>query len=271
MDYYKTLGVERNASPEEIKKAYRKLAGQHHPDKGGDTAKFQKIQEAYENLSDPQKRQQHDNPNPFGGGNPFGQHGGMNFGFPGGFQFHTQGFNVDDMFAQMFGQQPRGQQSFRTTLWVTLEQVYNGDEQVIQFQTPGMPAQTVKIQIPKGIANGGTLRYDNLVPNCVLLVEFRIHPHAKFERVGDNLQSVHEISILDLIVGTRFKFMTISGKLREVIVNPKTQPGQVLKILGEGMPIHNRMDYGDQLILIKPIMPAIIDQRIIDAIGQSKI
>lgn len=263
MDYYKTLGVERNASPEEIKKAYRKMAAQHHPDKGGDTATFQKIQEAYENLSDPQKRQQHDNPNPFGhGGNPFG------FG-PGGFQFHTQTFNMDDIFGQMFGQQ-RGHQSFRTTLWVTLEQVYKGEDQVIQFQAPGQQPQTVKIQIPKGIIDGGTLRYDNLVPNCVLLVEFRIHPHSKFERHGNNLQASQEISVLDLIVGTTFKFTTISGKTLDVTVKPKTQPGQLLKITGEGMPIHNRTGFGDQLILIKPIIPAIIDQTIVDAILKSQ-
>ena len=62
---YETLGVPKGASDEEIKRAYRKLAGQHHPDKGGDTARFQEIQSAYETLTDPVKRQQHDNPNPF--------------------------------------------------------------------------------------------------------------------------------------------------------------------------------------------------------------
>ena len=75
MEHYQTLGVDRNASPDDIKKAYRRLAGQHHPDKGGDTATFQKIQQAYETLSDPQKKQEYDNPNPFGGmpggGGPF--------------------------------------------------------------------------------------------------------------------------------------------------------------------------------------------------------
>ena len=72
MDYYETLGVNHTTQPDEIKKAYRKLASQHHPDKGGDTKKFQDIQKAYEVLSDPQKKHEYDNPNPFGGQNPFG-------------------------------------------------------------------------------------------------------------------------------------------------------------------------------------------------------
>ena len=80
---YETLGVPKGASEEEIKKAYRKLASQHHPDKGGNTAKFQEIQSAYETLTDPQKRAEHDNPNPFKG-HHFEQG-------PGGFHFHFGG------------------------------------------------------------------------------------------------------------------------------------------------------------------------------------
>ena len=74
MDYYKILGVDRNATPDEIKKAYRKMAAKHHPDRGGSTEEFQKIEEAYRNLSDPQLKFQHDNPNPFSGapGDPDG-------------------------------------------------------------------------------------------------------------------------------------------------------------------------------------------------------
>jgi DnaJ-class molecular chaperone len=77
MDHYSTLGVDRNASPEDIKRAYRKLASQHHPDKGGDKTRFQDIQVAYDTLSNPDKRSQYDNPMPQG----FHQHGGMPPGF----------------------------------------------------------------------------------------------------------------------------------------------------------------------------------------------
>ena len=96
---YETLGVPKGASDEEIKRAYRKLAAKHHPDRGGDTAKFQEIQSAYETLSDPQKRHQHDNPNPFGQGFQ---------GHPNGFEFHFGGGGPEDLFAQFFQGFPGG-------------------------------------------------------------------------------------------------------------------------------------------------------------------
>jgi DnaJ-class molecular chaperone len=125
-DYYSTLGVGKNADADEIKKAYRKLAGKHHPDKGGDTATFQKIEEAYRILSDPNKRQQYDNP--IMQGNPFQ-------GFPGGgFQFNMNGFNMDEMFGQMFRQhnQHHHQNTYRTSYWISLEQAYKGGEEMLK-------------------------------------------------------------------------------------------------------------------------------------------
>jgi molecular chaperone DnaJ len=259
-DHYATLGVAKNATPEEIKKAYRRLAAIHHPDKGGDTAEFQKVQAAYETLSDPQKKQQHDNPN------PFGNQGGPG-GFPGGFQFHN-GFDMNDIFSQMFGSGFRQPQkpSYRTTIWVTLEQVYSGGEQTLQFNNNGQ-ASVVKIQIPKGVENGQTMRYDNLVDG-VLIAEFRVHPHQKFQREGPNLYSEESISILDLIVGTSFNFTTISGKTLSVTVKPQSHPGSILRIQGEGLPMNN--DFGDQMIVLKPVMPAIISDAIIDSINQHR-
>ncbi len=273
-DHYQTLGVAKNATPDEIKKAYRRLAAIHHPDKGGDTAEFQKVQAAYETLSDPQKKQQYDNPNPFGGGNPFGGPGGFHFDFggPGGFSFQHGGIDINDLFGGMFGHGGRHHgrgphTSYKTTVHVTLEQIYNGDEQTLNINGPSGP-QTIKINIPKGIDNGATLRYENIIPNAILLVEFRVHPHAKYERDGMNLFSIHEINILELIIGTTLKFRTLSGKELDVDVPPRTQPGTKLRIAGEGMPYQNAK--GDQYILLKPFIPDIIDIRIIDAIKQFK-
>jgi DnaJ-class molecular chaperone len=264
-DYYQTLGVAKNATPDDIKKAYRRMAGIHHPDKGGDTAQFQKIQEAYETLSNPEKKQQYDNPNPFGGGGPQFHNMG---GFPGGFQFNMNGFDMHDIFGQMFGHHQRPQMpSYRTTVHVHLDQAYTGGEQILQFHTV-QGQQMIKINIPKGVQDGSTIRYDNLIRDGILLVEFRIHPHPRFERDGHNLYSVHDISVLDLIVGSKFKFNTISGKSLEVTVPPKTQPGSKLRLSKEGMPINN--DYGDQFILLKPFIPDMIDSAITDSILQSK-
>lgn len=266
MDHYQTLGVAKTATPDEIKKAYRKLASKHHPDKGGDTATFQKIQVAYDTLSDPQKRQAYDNPQP-----QFQQ--GQD-GFP-GFSFHFgQGAPFQDifeMFRQQHGQQAqqRRPQVFRTSVVVSLEQVYNGDEHIIQLQTPKQ-THTVRINIPKGVHDGGQVRLDNVVDDASLLVEFRIHNHLKYDRHGNDLVCNHPISVLDLIVGTSFEFTTISGKTLEVTVKPKTQPHMQLKIAGHGMPINGTSAYGDQIILLKPFIPDTIDARIIDSITQSK-
>jgi DnaJ-class molecular chaperone len=267
MDYYKTLGVNRNASPDEIKKAYRRLAGQHHPDKGGDTATFQKIQQAYETLSDPEKKNQYDNPNPFGGGMPGG---GFHHGFPGGFQFNST-FDINDIVGQMFGGGSRHvfQQQYRTTIWVSLEQVYHGGEQILQMQGPN-GSNTIKIDIPKGVENGAQLRYDNLITNGILLIEFRVHPHKLYDRVGQHLQSAKRISVLDLIIGTDFEFTTISGKTFTVQVKPGTQPDSTLRISGQGLPYMNEQGNGDQLILIKPYIPDKIDKQITDSILRSR-
>lgn len=263
MDHYTTLGVSREATPDEIKKAYRKLASQHHPDKGGDTVMFQKIEEAYRTLSDPNLKEQYDNPMSNMGG------------FPGGFHFTSDQFNVHSIFEQMFGQngfnRPNrpSKQVFRTVLFVTLEDVYYGKTKMLKIQTQN-GTQVINIDVPRGIPDHGQIKYDNLIDNAILLVEFKISPHLRFERRGNDLLCNHQISVLDLIVGTTFEFTTLSGKTLEVNVVPKTQPYLQLKVPGHGMPIYGTNSYGDQIILLKPYMPSTIDQDITDSILRSK-
>jgi len=263
MEHYQTLGVAKTATPDEIKKAYRKLASQHHPDKGGDTAMFQKIQIAYDTLSDPAKRQQYDNPmtQRFGGGQP------------GGFHFNMNGFNMDDIFGQMFRQQNQKQAQrnnvFRTTFWINLEQVYSGGEEVLKLQTP-TGLHMVRVHVPKGIPDGGQVKYEKVIETNDLIVEYRIHNHLKYERRMNDLYCNHSISVLDLIVGASFEFTTISGKTLEVTVPPKTQPFMHLKLAGHGLPMHDTSAYGDQIILLKSYIPDMIDSRITDSILLSK-
>jgi DnaJ-class molecular chaperone len=263
MDHYTTLGVAKNAAPDEIKKAYRKLASQHHPDKGGDKAKFQDIQAAYDTLSDPNKRQQYDNPAPQG----FHTQGGVPPGFE---HIFGQMFGGGSPFGDMFGQQRRNQpQTFRTTVGITLEQAYNGGEQILKLQTP-TNVHAVTIQIPKGINNGNQMRIDNVIDGASLIVDFRVEPHLKYDRQGNDLLCNQQISVLDLIVGTSFEFTTLSGKTLEVTVKPKTQPYMQLKLAGQGMPILNSTAYGDQIILFKPFIPDIIDEQIVNSIAAYK-
>ena len=264
MDHYSTLGVSKTATPDEIKKAYRKLASQHHPDKGGDKAKFQDIQVAYDTLSDTNKRQQYDNPAPQG----FHQPGGMPQGFEHIFGQMFGGGNPFNPFGQQ-RQQPQ-QQVFRTAVGITLEQAYNGAEQLLKLQTP-TNVHAVTIQIPKGIQNGNQMRIDNVLDSASLIVDFRVEPHLKYDRQGNDLVCNHSISVLDLIIGTSFEFTTLSGKTLEVTVKPRTQPYIQLKLASQGMPIYNTSGYGDQIILLKPFIPDIIDEAVINSISQQKL
>ena len=264
MDHYSTLGVGKNATPDDIKKAYRKLASKHHPDKGGDTATFQKIQTAYDTLVDPNKRQQYENPMPQG----FPQQGGMPPGFENIFSQMFGGGNPFDPFAQ-HRQQPQ-HQVFRTTINISLEQAYYGGEQILKLQTP-TNVHAITIQIPKGIQNGNQMRIDKVMDGASLVVDFKVENHLKYDRQGNDLICNHPISVLDLIIGTSFEFVTLSGKTLEVTVKPKTQPYIQLKLAGQGMPIHNTTRYGDQIILLKSFMPDIIDEQIINSINQQKL
>ena len=264
MDHYSTLGVGKNATPDDIKKAYRKLASKHHPDKGGDTATFQKIQTAYDTLVDPNKRQQYENPMPQG----FPQQGGMPPGFEHIFGQMFGGGNPFDPFAQ-HRQQPQ-QQVFRTTINISLEQAYYGGEQILKLQTP-TNVHAITIQIPKGIQNGNQMRIDKVMDGASLVVDFKVENHLKYDRQGNDLICNHPISVLDLIIGTSFEFVTLSGKTLEVTVKPKTQPYIQLKLAGQGMPIHNTTRYGDQIILLKSFMPDTIDEQVINSINQQKL
>lgn len=261
MDHYAILGVTKDATPDQIKKAYRKLASQHHPDKGGDTAKFQQIQEAYAVLSDPAKKAQYDNPQPQG----------FNMG-PGGFHVNMGPGNFEDIFAQFFGQQPFNRpqkQVFRTSVTLTLEQAYLGGNQILRLNTL-QGSKVIDLKIPRGVNQGDNMRYENVIENGILMVEFNIIPDLRFDRKGKDLYSNQSISVLDLIVGSSFEFTTISGTKVQVQVRPKTQPYMQLKLAGHGMPIPNTDVFGDQLILLKPYIPDNIDQDIVDSILRNR-
>jgi len=264
MEHYHTLGVAKSATPEEIKKAYRKLASKNHPDKGGDTATFQKIQTAYAILSDAEKRQQYDTPNPF-------QDLGAR-GFPGGFQFNT-GSGFEDLFSHLMrgahANQRRQPQIFRTIVNITLEQVYFGGEQIINLQTP-TAIKPIKVDVPKGINDGHQVRIDNVIDDASLLVEFKVNPHLKYDRRGPDLYCNHPVSVLDLITGTSFEFMSLGGKILEVAIPPMTQPHMHLKLVGHGLPKQDSSLYGDQIILIKSFIPTTIDEEIINAIKKAQ-
>ena len=247
MDYYETLGVNHTTKPEEIKKAYRKLASKHHPDKGGDTKKFQDIQKAYEVLGDPDKKYEYDNPSPFrnqGGGNPYA----------------SQGNPFSDMFGDIFGhRQQQRQQNFNaeTQLVITLEDAYFGYNRQIDVGTG-----PIDIQIPKGIKSGTVYNItgkapvqDPNLPPGDLRVRVVIDQHRAFGRDGANLIGAIEIDYINAILGTSVTVEHISGRQLSVRIPPDTQPDSRLKLRGEGFTNAHSSIVGDFIILVKVSTP----------------
>ena len=165
-DLYQILGVNKNATEEEIKQAYRKLAMKHHPDRGGDEKQFQEIKNAYEVLSDPVRRQQHDNPGPFHHHHGNHEHSHFEFHFGGGgpqdifSQFFNQGFG-----AHPFQRQPRKNKDLRVRLGVDLASTLQSQEKTISVQTTKGDRFTVDVSIPRGIDDGTTIKFSQLGDN----------------------------------------------------------------------------------------------------------
>ena len=254
-DYYAALGVPRTASADEIKKAFRKLASQHHPDKGGDTAKFQAIQEAYSVLGDEQKRAEYNNPRP-------------QFS---GFHGHPGGVNINDIFGQMFGQQfaqqhqhPR-RSHVRMTLWISLLDVATGGKRTVSLGTQS-GVSAVEIEIPLGINDGDNVQYEGIGPGgSDLVVQFKITPDRKWQRDGLNLLQEVRIDIWNLILGGELTIDTLTGKTLSTRVPARTQPGTVLRLKAQGL--RDRAGQtGDIMVRVQAQIPDNIPPEIIDAI-----
>jgi curved DNA-binding protein len=254
-DYYSILGVDRNASPEQIKQAYRKLASKHHPDRGGDTRSFQEIQKAYEVLSNAGSRSQYDSP------------GGMfNQGQP-GFDFQT----IFDMFGARFGQQPGQHPGFRQqarmSLWVTLEDIARGGQRTVSIGTQH-GTQTVEIEIPQGMDDGDSVQYPGIGPgNTDLIVTYRIHPNPRYQRQGLNLLQEISVPVWDLILGTVVTVRDILNNSLELTVPPGTQPGTLLRLKSKGL-TRRGVTTGDLLIRVNNTVPTNIDPELFSMIEQ---
>jgi len=256
-DYYSTLGVSRDASPEEIKKAYRRLASEHHPDKGGNTEKFQEIQAAYSVLSDDQKRAEYNQP----------QSNNFSFEFntgPGGFDFT----NIFNMFGQQFHHpHQQRQQHLRMSLWVTLQDVAQGGRRPVTVGT-SHGTMTIEIEIPLGINDGDNVQYSGLGPGgSDLVVNFRIHPNPKWQRNGLNVTTDQPVSIWDCLVGGEVEIRDILNNPMTLTIPPLTQPGSLLRLKGKGLASRNGLP-GDLLIRIQAQIPSYIDPELIEKIKQ---
>jgi DnaJ-class molecular chaperone len=258
-DYYQTLGVNRDASQDDIKRAYRGLASKHHPDKGGDTVKFQEIQAAYATLSEPQKKEEYDNPKP--------QFHGSGGGMPPG---------MDDIFAQMFGggnspfgdifgrrPQPVRNRNLNLQTQITLEEAFTGKELIATIQLPSGRNQVLEVKIPAGVSDGVTLRLAGMgddsignTPRGDIMLSIHVMPHTVFYRKGDDLVKSISVNCLDAIIGAIVQFDTIDRKTLDVTIAPGTQHGQTLAVQGYGMPnIANAHMKGRLLLNINITVP----------------
>lgn len=259
-NYYDTLGVSKNASSDEIKKSYRKLASLYHPDKeGGSKVKFQEVEEAYRILSDPNKKAQYDNPQP------------QFHGFGGGFTRQEHPFDMDAIF-NMFGAKFQHQQQVRRaqmTLWVTLPDIAKGGARNISVGTQH-GTHAVEIEIPQGIDDGDSVQYGGVGPGGIdLIITFRIHPNPKWLRQGQNLITDEIISIWDLILGCEVTIKDIVGNSLMLTIEPNTQPGTVLRLKGRGLNGRNGPD-GDLLVRIQARLPASITPELKELIEQNR-
>lgn len=277
-DYYKILGVGKNASADEIKKAYRKLAAKYHPDKNpGDKAaeeKFKDINEAKEVLTDPEKRKMYDrfgsaykqyrttgqpgdfDWSQFGGGRERGSPhgGGQPFG-GGSFNFEDLFGGSGDFFEMLFGQPFGGGgrkkswqaasaakgQDLSSEASLTLEEAYHGTNR--QLSVGG---ETIKLSIKPGAKDGQKLKLSgkgspgvNGGPRGDLYITVKVSPHPRFERDGDNLLCDLPVDLYTALLGGKTELRTLKGAIK-VDIPPETENGKVLRLKGMGMPLYGQ-------------------------------
>jgi len=265
MDYYSILGVGQNASPDEIKKAYRKLAMQHHPDRGGDTQKLAKINEAYSTLKDPSKRTQYDNPQTQ-------------------YKFDTTNMGgFEDMFAQAFGfngnmrNQQRRNRDVKITYTIEFKDVFTGRGISVAYNLPSGKQEFIDVKIPAGVRDGDVVNFPGYgddsfpgIPRGNLKLRIRIPRHPLWQRSEDNLTTTKKISIFDLLLGTDTVIETPTGKLLNLNIPKSTKPGTTFSIAGHGVPNVNTNRTGNLYIKIEAIIPNITDDNILKQIEDIK-
>jgi len=263
MDYYSILGVPRGASEDEIKKAYRKLAMTHHPDRGGDQAKFQQIQEAYATLGDAGKRQQYDNPQPQFGHHPNGFQFNFNTGNPFEDLFAQFGMGGQDPFAHMHRQQRRNK-DLRVRISVSLADTLNDQEKIISVQTSNGERQTVNVRIPRGVTNGSSIKYPGLGDNMFatiqrgdLYVTFVVEEDPYYQVHGMDIVYMLKINALDAIMGTTADVPSLEGKVFNINIPAGTAHGSKFRIPNQGLYQinHNGQIRGSLIVAVELIIP----------------
>lgn len=270
-DHYQTLGVSRTATADEIKKAYKKLASKHHPDKGGDEAKFKEVQIAYDVLSDPQQRQQYDNPNPFRQGN--GQGFEFNFG---------DGAGMDDILNSIFGghgrqqgpfgprrAQPRRNKDLRVNILVSLASTLEAQRKIVRVQTTNKTPFEVDVDIPRGVTPGTTIKYsgrgDNFfesLPRGDLYVIIQLEQDERFELFGSNVLTTLEIDSFEAMIGCEKTVQGIDDRNYKIKIPQGTQPGVKFRLEAQGLYGMNSNSRGDLVVELRIRTPKLTPEQL---------
>ena len=270
MDFYNILGVARNASPEEIKKSYKRLSMKHHPDRGGNNDDFIKVQQAYEILSNSDKRNAYDHPQPTG----FGPNG---FQGTGGFEEAMRQANAQygNFFGQGFrqpGQTPRNR-DITVQADIDLVDVLTGKNVIIQYRLQTGEIETITADIPKGAKHGDTIQYEGLgdkgnprYPRGNLQVRIKVKKSRAWLREQDNLFTKRVVNIFDLLTGCVIIITTLDKKQLELKIPQGTKPGVKFSIPGYGMPNLQTGNRGALYITVEAEMPKITDISILEKI-----
>jgi curved DNA-binding protein len=283
-DYYQILGLPRSASTEEIRKAYRKLAMQYHPDHNpGDKQsedRFKEINEAYQVLNDPQKRAHYDRVgSAYSNWQQRGGQGGFDWGrwaggTPGGTRveygdlndvFGGEGGLFSEFFRTIFGggmgtagtQTSRAAPGYQQQVEISLEDAFNG--KTLELQSDGRRKQ---VRIPPGVRTGSKVRVAGSGPNGMdLYLIVQVKENENFERKGNNLHTNAKVDIFTAVLGGEAEVETMSGKVK-LTIPAGTQPEQVFRVAGRGMPqLKNPGTRGDLFVRLKVEIPRYLSSK----------
>ena len=280
IDYYGILGLDKNASDDDIKKAYRKLARKHHPDLNPNDkeahAKFQQINEAHEVLSDPEKRRKYD---AYGENwkhaEQFEQARQQQAGPNRGQEQYTGSFDNDefsDFFESLFGSRmggrSRGQVKFRgqdynAELHIPLKEAYETRKHTLDIN-----GKKVRITVPAGVENGQVIRLKghggpgkNGGPDGDLYITFVITDDPKIKRVGNDLLIMAELDLWTALLGGDITIDTFGGKLK-LKVKPETQNNTKVRLKGKGFPVYKQEgQFGDLIVTFSVKLPTNLTEK----------
>ena len=275
-NYYDILGVDEDSTSADITKAYKNLAKKHHPDRGGDQAKFQEINEAHDTLKNSQKRHDYDTMRKFGGtGTGGGQHpffnedifgdffsgfGGGDMDFGGSFNF-TRGPGGERIFRQK--RQARGNRNVQVRMALSIKEAMTASEKTINYRLPSGREEFATVKVPAGVQHGVTFKYSGMgddsiknMPRGDLMVVMSVLDSDGYTRKGNDLYTDKTIDCFQAVRGTDFNLKTLDDNIIKVKVPAGTQPNTILQVQGKGMPVHKTIGIrGNLYVKIHVLIP----------------